>query len=69
MVLFSLMIVLSLIPFRLGCMTWFRPQLHDRAVDEVIETVMGEERLRLGDLDLICTAFPCALVISCDGVF
>jgi hypothetical protein len=50
-------------------MARFRPQLYDRTVDEVVKTVMSEERLRLGDLNLVCTAFPYAFVVSCYGVF
>jgi hypothetical protein len=32
-------------------MTWFGPQLYDRTIDEVVEAVMSEERLSLGDLN------------------
>lgn len=30
---------------------------------------MREERLRLRDLNLICTTLPYTLVVRCDGIF
>jgi hypothetical protein len=50
-------------------MTWFRPQLHDRTIDEIIEPIMSEERLSFGDLNFVRTAFPNAFIVRCNSVF
>jgi hypothetical protein len=44
-------------------------QLHDRAVDEVVQPIVREERLSLRDLYLVGTTLPDAFVVRCDGVF
>jgi hypothetical protein len=58
-----------LITLRLRRMTWFSTQLHNRAVDEVVQPIMGEESLRLGDLHLVRATLPYTLIVRCDGVF
>ena len=50
-------------------MTWLRPQLHDGAIDEVVQPIVREERLRLGDLHFVCAALPDTFVVSRDCIF
>jgi hypothetical protein len=58
-----------LISLCLGRMAWLGPQLHHRTIDEIVQPIMSEESLSLGDLNFLGASFPDALVVCGDGVF
>lgn len=46
-------------------MTRLSAELNHRTIDKILQTIMREERLCLGDLHLIRATLPYALVICC----
>jgi hypothetical protein len=62
-------VLLFLISFSLRRMTGLCTQFYHRTIDEVIQSIVCEERLRLRDLNLMRTTLPYALVVGCDGIF
>jgi hypothetical protein len=62
-------VLLLLIPFSLRRMTGLCSQFYHWTIDEVIQAIMREERLRLRDLNLMRTTLPYALVVGCDSIF
>lgn len=62
-------VLLLLIPFSLRRMTGLCTQFYHRTIDEVIQSIVCKERLRLRDLNLMRATLPYALVVGCDGIF